>query len=220
MADARWIALAGSLTLLACPSGDDDNTSTSVSTTIASTTTTGPSESSSGPGETSTGVAESSSGPMESSGVADSSTGEACPADAECMDDSMCPGGGMCVGCLCVGGNQCDPIVKGEWNACVDENGQTDNTLCNWMGMGGAQGFIGCLNSSQMDGSNVCFISDCVDACDCFAPPTTGTAEVVCKMMLLADGGSGCALDCSMGKTCPDGMECQNDICFWPGMPG
>lgn len=215
----RWIAL-GSVTLLfACPKDDNsDDGNTSMTTTMQPTTSGVEESSSTAPAETSTGVAETSTGVAETStGVAESSSDGACAAGSECMEDMDCPGGGMCLGCVCVGGNQCDPIIQGEWNACVNENGMTDNTLCNWVGMGGAQGFIGCLNSSQMDGSNVCFISDCVDACDCFAPPATGTAEVVCAA-ILADGGNGCALDCSAGKVCPDGMECQNDICFWPGM--
>jgi hypothetical protein len=204
---------------LGCPK-DDSGDDAATNATATEPSTTAPSESSSsGPAESSsTSPAESSStGPAESSstGPADSSTGESCPAEAECQDDTQCPGGGACLGCVCVGGNQCDPIVQGEWNACVGENGNTDNTLCNWVGMGGQTGFIGCLNSSQEDGSNVCFISGCEDACDCFAPPTTGTATVVCAA-ILADGGNGCALDCSAG-TCPDGMECQNNTCFWPG---
>lgn len=214
---ARWIALGSLTLLLACPKDDNSDDGATNPTTTDPTTTTAPAESSSGPAETSSSEG-SSSGAPESSGPADSSTGEECPAGSECMDDTMCPGGGTCVGCVCIGGNQCDPIVQGEWNACVGKDGNTDNTLCNWVGMGGATGFIGCLNSSEMDGSNVCFISGCKDACDCFAPPTTGTAEVVCAA-ILADGGTGCGLDCSAGKTCPDGMECKaNDICFWPGM--
>jgi hypothetical protein len=57
-------------------------------------------------------------------------------------------------------------------------------------------------------------ITDCIDACDCFAPPPTGTAVVACDNVL-EGGGSACYLDCTTG-TCPDGMECQSNICFWP----
>ncbi len=208
--------LTGALVLSFACGGDDGDTNATSSPT---TTTTDPSTTTTDPG-TSTAPAESTgpaegTGPAESSGAADTSTGEACPADAECSDDSMCPGGGMCVGCLCIGGNQCDPIVQGEWNACVDAEGNTDNTLCNWVGTGDATGFIGCLNSSAQDGSNVCFIRGCVDACDCFAPPATGTATVACAP-ILADDELGCALDCSDGKVCPDGMACTDNICFWP----
>ena len=116
-------------------------------------------------------------------------------------------------------GPTCDPRIPGEWNACVDDNGNVDNTLCNWHGLPNTNGFIGCLNSSQNNGANVCFISDCVDPCDCFAPPSTGTAQVVCSK-ILQGGGNGCALDCSNGATCPDGMVCQDNLCFWPGSGG
>jgi len=108
----------------------------------------------------------------------------------------------------------CDPFVPGEWNACVGEDGDTDNTLCNWVGTGCGTGFIACLTSG-MDGANVCFISGCRDTGDCFAPPATGTATVMCAE-ILGDGGTGCALDCADGKICPDGMICSDDLCFWP----
>lgn len=111
--------------------------------------------------------------------------------------------------------NMCDPVIPGEFNACHDEKGNVDNTQCNWMGLPDAQGFIGCLTSSESPGYNVCFISECEDACDCFAPPATGTAPVVCAE-ILDGGGTGCALACDNGETCPDGMECQSGLCFHP----
>jgi len=111
--------------------------------------------------------------------------------------------------------NLCDPVIPGDWNSCHDAQGDVDNTLCNWMGTGGATGFIGCLTSSETKGANVCFISGCVDACDCFAPPTTGTAEVICGP-ILEGGENGCGLDCANGRSCPDGMECLGSLCFWP----
>ena len=110
--------------------------------------------------------------------------------------------------------NACDPVIPGEWNDCTTEMGTVDNTLCNWIPDTDANGWISCLNSSQSDGSSVCMITDCVDVCDCFAPPPTGTAEVACDAVL-EGGGTACYLDCSAGS-CPDGMECQNSICFWP----
>ena len=116
---------------------------------------------------------------------------------------------------LDTGGNMCDPVIPGEFNACIDNAGGIDNTLCNWVGDPDANGFIGCLTSSMTKGANVCMISGCVDVCDCFAPPATGTAEVICDA-ILEDGGNACALDCSAGQTCPDGMECLGTICFWP----
>jgi hypothetical protein len=109
----------------------------------------------------------------------------------------------------------CDPVIPGEWNACIDMDGNIDTTLCEWMGMGGQTGFIGCLTSSEMKGANSCFISGCRDVCDCFAPPSTGTAEVICDA-ILEGGDMGCGLDCSGGQTCPDGMDCIGTLCFWP----
>jgi hypothetical protein len=220
MRTSTWIALASLPILLACPK-DDDNPDTGATTTLTTSTTIDPSTTTDEtttdtPAESSSSPMETSTTPAESSGPSDeSSTGDVCPPEAECVDDSMCPGGGSCVGCLCIGGNQCDPIIPGEWNSCVDADGNTDNTLCNWMGSGDATGFIGCLNSAGMDGANVCFISGCKDVCDCFAPPVTGTATVTCGE-ILADGGTGCALDCSGGLICPDGMICSENLCFWP----
>jgi hypothetical protein len=95
--------------------------------------------------------------------------------------------------------------------------GQVDNTLCNWMGISGATGFIGCLNSSSNDGANVCMISGCEDECDCFAPPATGTAPVECADVL-DGGGFACVLTCANGETCPDTMECFDGLCFHPAM--
>lgn len=217
MRTSRWIVPASLVVLLACPAEENDTNATTTlttSTTIDPSTTTSDESSGTTPAESSEGPTTT---PDESTGPADSSSGgEVCPPEtSECTEDAQCAGGGTCVGCLCLGGNQCDPIIPGEWNSCVGPNGNTDNTLCNWVGSGEATGFIGCLNSAGMDGANVCFISGCEDACDCFAPPVTGTATVVCSE-ILADGGTGCGLDCSDGKICPDGMICSENLCFWP----
>jgi hypothetical protein len=110
--------------------------------------------------------------------------------------------------------NACSPVIPGEWNSCHDEMGGVDTTLCNWIGDPDATGFIGCLVRTDMEEYNTCFISGCEDACDCFAPPATGTAVVECAE-ILAEGGTGCHLNCSNG-TCPDGMECLGETCFWP----
>lgn len=174
--------------LLACPGDDgtgDDGPLPGTSTGNGTTTTTDPSTTSG-----STGNAESTStGPGEgsSSGMADSSSG----------------------------GPACDPPVVGEWNACIGPDGMQDNLLCNYMGNPDGTGFLTCLTSSEIEGGNICTIRDCEDACDCFDPPATGTAEVVCSP-ILADGANACGLDCSAGQTCPDGMECGGGLCFWP----
>lgn len=165
---------------------DDDDDDDGSSTDPGNESTGGPSEGSS------SGAAETTSGPDP-----DTSSGSS----AESEDTGPT--------------NFCDPVVPGDWNACHDENGQVDNTQCNWVGSGEATGFIGCLTSSRTEGANVCFISGCRDICDCFAPPTTGTAEVVCDA-ILEGGGMGCGLSCSGGRMCPDGMDCLGDLCFWP----
>lgn len=113
------------------------------------------------------------------------------------------------------GGPACDPPIVGEFNACTTPDGTIDNTMCNWMGNPKANGFLTCLSSADIKGGNVCTIANCVDACDCFDPPPTGTAGVVCAP-ILADGDNACGLDCSNGETCPDGMECGGGLCFWP----
>jgi hypothetical protein len=107
----------------------------------------------------------------------------------------------------------CDPVVPGEFNACIDENGDIDNTLCNWMGTGDSVGMAACL-TGPVEGSNVCMIRDCVDDCDCFAAPATGTAVPQCREVL-ADNGMACVLTCADGETCPDGMSCESGLCFY-----
>jgi len=180
-----------------CPSDDGGD-----ETTGMMVTSTGPAATSTGPEGTSTGMAESTG-----------STGPASTTDAESSSSGAVDGSSSSNG----GGMACEPPVVGEWNACVDENGDIDNTLCNWMGNPDGTGFLTCLSAPKMDlaGGNVCTIRDCVDACDCFDPPATGTAPVVCAE-ILAGGGTACGLDCSEGQTCPDGMECASGLCFWP----
>jgi len=182
------------LALAACGGDDGGGTTTSVSGTDTTASTSGASTSTTettSASSSSTGAGSSSSdGGTSSSGGADSSSGGSTTGPA------------------------CDPPVVGEWNACKDAEGTIDNTLCNWMGTGESVGMVSCLSASSNPDANVCFIRGCVDACDCFDPPTTGTAEVICDA-ILAGGEMGCGLDCSEGKTCPDGMECLDNLCFW-----
>ena len=194
----RWFVLAS----LALACGDDDNddggATTNPTTTAADDDADDDDGSSTEAAETTTTDGSSTTAqPESSSGVAES--------------ESSGPAESSETGPI----NFCDPVIPGEWNSCHDEQGNVDNTLCNWMGTGGAKGFIGCLTLSETEGANVCFISGCVDACDCFAPPTTGTAEVICGP-ILEGGENGCGLDCSNDRTCPDGMMCAGSLCFWP----
>jgi hypothetical protein len=82
--------------------------------------------------------------------------------------------------------------------------------------------YSACLDVSMCVGQNACFtITEGMDVVDGFCttvpcsdptncnPSPGGTATPVCAEMLV--GGSpttGCALDCSQGKTCPAGMQC------------
>lgn len=190
---AAFLVLGG----ISCTDDGGDDGATS----FDSTATLNPTSSTTAPG-TDTGSAESSSSGAET-------TMQPTTATTDPMTSSESSAGSSS------GGNACDPVVPGGWNSCHDESGNVDNTQCMWMGSGDSQGFIGCLTSSSLEGANVCMISDCVDTCDCFAPPSTGNAEVICAD-ILAGGGFACALSCADGQTCPDGMVCESGLCFWP----
>lgn len=72
-----------------------------------------------------------------------------------------------------------------------------------------------CLNVGA--GTGVCGLLDCADDGDCSAPGS-GDATPVC--LGLMNGGTACALDCSMGQTCPNGMVCAMEFaCVWEQEP-
>lgn len=150
----------------------------------------------------STGAPGTTSG--SSSGSAESSTSSG----AEGSSTSGVAQGSSSTG----NANACDPPVVGEYNSCVDENGGTDNTQCNYLGSGASVGTLGCLNGPT-EGSNVCMIRDCVEDCDCFSAPATGDAPSVCRETLKG-GGTACVLACDEGQTCPDEMTCDGGLCF------
>jgi hypothetical protein len=106
----------------------------------------------------------------------------------------------------------CPGRPGGDWNAC-SVDGVTDNALCNFT-MGDGAGTPLCLSPTS-GAFNVCGIRDCVDDCDCFAPPKTGTAIPLCNVVF-GNGGRGCVLYCVNGQICPDGMECVSGTCYWP----
>jgi hypothetical protein len=55
-----------------------------------------------------------------------------------------------------------------------------------------------------------------VDVADCEPGPATGNAVVTCDNVTM-DMMPDCYLDCSMGETCADGMECFGGfVCVWP----
>lgn len=108
--------------------------------------------------------------------------------------------------------DMCPSRPGGDWNACFVD-GSIDNDLCGFAANGGAGSAL-CL-SPMSGGFNVCGIRDCVDDCDCFAPPATGTAIPVCSEVF-GDGGRGCVLYCVNDQICPDGMQCVAGTCYWP----
>jgi len=186
------------LGLIAACGGDDGDggSDQSADTATLATGSTGTSPSSSG-GMTPTTAVTGDSGGASSGGQSASSEG---------ADEDTAGSTGPV--------NTCDPVVPGEWNACIDKNGTVDTTLCNWSGLPGTTGFIGCLTAPEMAG-NSCMITGCEDACDCFAPPATGTAVVTCAE-ILKGGGTACVLSCANGETCPDGSECLGGSCHHP----
>lgn len=109
--------------------------------------------------------------------------------------------------------DECASRPGGGWNACKAD-GQTDNDLCGFTAASGGSGKVTCLTPTS-GAYNSCGVFDCVDDCDCYAPPSTGTAFPVCKEVF-ANGGKGCVLWCVNGQTCPDGMACVSGTCYWP----
>jgi len=109
--------------------------------------------------------------------------------------------------------DMCPSRPSGDWNACRD-GAALDNSLCEWTESPGKSGTVSCLSPAGGD-HNVCGIEACVEDCDCFAPPATGTAVVTCAP-ILGDGGKACVLYCAGGQICPDGMECFSGYCYWP----
>src|SRR5690606_33220778 len=71
----------------------------------------------------------------------------------------------------------CTRHAEGGWNQCKMGN-VVNNNLCEWTEGSGA-GTVLCLTPTS-GAFNVCGIRECVDVCDCFAPPSTGTAVPVC----------------------------------------
>ena len=102
----------------------------------------------------------------------------------------------------------CTRHPSGDWAACR-KGGLTDADLCGWSG---DVGQVSCL-SPLIGGYNVCGIRDCVDDCDCFTGPTTGTAIPLCQMV---GASKACVLYCLNGQLCPDGMDCVSGYCYWP----
>ncbi len=77
-------------------------------------------------------------------------------------------------------------------------------------------------NEQCLDGGTLaaCGLQNCGSEAECEVP-MTGDSVVSCDDVTM-DGVTECFLDCSMGRACPDGMECAFDfICLWPAIaPG
>jgi hypothetical protein len=153
----------------------------------------------------------SSGSPMTTEPLEDASTGSSSTGQTVATESSSTSTGDASEG-ESSGTTACDPIVPGGFNECL--NGTVpDATLCNWNGTSESVGYVGCLQTAYVEGS-VCMIQGCVDACDCFAPPATGTASVECLEGIIAND-TACVLYCFDGQVCPDGMVCAGDICAW-----
>lgn len=96
----------------------------------------------------------------------------------------------------------CDAPVPGGYEACP----ASDPAACGPPAI--------CLQA-YIEGATVCTITGCVDRCDCFPPPASGTATVECMEGVVADD-TACILHCGNGEQCPDGMVCSVQSCVWP----
>lgn len=191
------LPLIAGLALVGC-SGDDaasvdtDNGTGSTGTgdSAATPPTGGPDD-----GEES---ADTQATPADSSGDGiDLCEGVECPDGEACLEGVCFPESGSS------GGGVCDDWGEGAWANCAD------GEACG----GGA----GCVGTSEEGG----FCSGACDtACDCAAPPRTGTASPACEDIAgpggMPDGAPECFLDCSNGETCPDGQICfGNQACTY-----
>ncbi|MCA9705658.1 MAG: choice-of-anchor J domain-containing protein [Myxococcales bacterium] len=112
------------------------------------------------------------------------------------------------------GADPCDPDTVAECITC----GTDDESYAGCFADACAAGEE-CLNDDETAPTfGVCTPMDpCTDACDCPLPPGSGDAINAC-----GDFGDGnrCYLDCSGGRTCPDGLACRtlsgNSICAEP----
>lgn len=117
-----------------------------------------------------------------------------CGGGATCPDDMICFGGFICLW------SDVAPTEVPLYGDCVNVPGAT----C-------AGGF--CV---QAPTGGVC-TAPCADAMmDCEPGPATGDAVITCADVT-GDMMPECILDCSMGETCADGMECFGGfVCIWP----
>jgi hypothetical protein len=121
-------------------------------------------------------------------------TGSECTAEDECMVATDCPTpNAMCVGCLCVGGEETgEPPSSSDYGPC--------NACAAGEMPVGIMDLEGCFCSPGCDGQG----SMC-------PPPNEGTAMAVCGLeTMMGAGPSQCALVCTPGMDdmCPTGAMC------------
>jgi hypothetical protein len=186
------------LGLVACGGGDDsDTTNVTNATTITTSVSTTEAMESSGGESSSGGTSASTTMPTDESSTApsESSSGGGCAPTDECQDDPDCPGGGMCLDCICVGGE-------------TTGGGASDYGPCDMCAAGEMP--------LQIMGLEGCFCSPPCDGMMCPAP-SEGTAQAMCVLgtMMGADP-TNCALICdpAMDGMCPTGAMCVDT-----GMP-
>jgi len=122
-----------------------------------------------------------------------------CDADAYCCDTEWDD--------ICVG--EAQQLCEG---LCPIENAQPQYGDC--INVGDCDLGLTCV--SDTEGTfGWCGTLDCADDTECQPPPATGDAPAAC-IDVNGMGFIACALDCSMGQTCPDGMTCFSDfVCVW-----
>lgn len=176
--------------------GDDDDSTASVTVSTTDTTTASTTASTTDDPTTDTGPEDTGpedTGP-EDSGTEESESGGGCTPQDECQNDNDCPGGGDCLGCICVGGTTTGgfPTMSdyGPCDACADGEMPVEVT-----------GVDGCFCSPGCAG----------EGADC-AMPNEGTAEAVCILVLKGtEDPTNCALICDpeMEGMCPTGATCE-----------
>ncbi len=197
---------------------DDSETappSTTASTTVAPTTTDTPTGTTDEPSTTdeptTTTDPTSTTGPDTETTDPSGSTTEApgCTEDDECITADDCPtAGAECLGCLCVGGNQCKDYGEGIYADCI--NGEScgegvENATC-------------VVDNTFVTSLSICTFLGCESVCDCPEAPEGFDAQLACDDLLQAPGDE-CYIDCSGGQDCPDGMLCINDVFCGLGDP-
>lgn len=214
LASLRSMMILASLALAAC-AGDDDDSDTNASATI-STTIGSASNNSASATDDPTNASDTTDDPTDatvdpSAGTEDpgettdtpADTGEECTAQDECIDDSMCAGGGMCIGCICIGGDDTAPAECGtnvgtmnpacdecmhtnccpEVQACFGDETVTEATPC--------LNLNNCVATSCTTAMTIEDLTMCIDA-NC--PELAGELETF--LMFNSCGAMNCAAAC------------------------